>query len=78
VKAEHGYRHSKGFTLQDFHEPIQMTASSRQVVQDNCIRCHESMTHDIRTAAATLSDSNGLADLQCTHCHAAVGHGARR
>ncbi len=78
VKAEHGYRHSKGFTLQDFHEPIQMTASSRQVVNDNCIRCHESMTHTIRTASDTRLAPNGFADLQCTHCHAAVAHGARR
>ena len=50
VKAEHGYRHSKGFTFQDFHEPIQITPGSRDVVIDNCIRCHETMTHDVRLA----------------------------
>src|SRR5262245_38428778 len=40
TKADHGYRHSKGFTFQDFHEPIQIKASSLAVVQDNCVRCH--------------------------------------
>jgi cytochrome c nitrite reductase small subunit len=47
VKAEHGYRHSKGFTLNDFHEPIQITPESKAVVAANCQRCHESISHDI-------------------------------
>lgn len=75
VKAEHGYRHSKGFTFQDFHEPIQMTPGSRQVVNDNCIRCHSDMTHGIRTTAQV---EGRLDDLECVHCHASVAHGARR
>ncbi len=78
VKAEHGYRHSKGFTFQDFHEPIQMTPSSRQVVNDNCVRCHESMTHDIRTLAQLRAGEGGAGALECTHCHAAGAPGARR
>jgi cytochrome c nitrite reductase small subunit len=81
VKAEHGYRHSKGFTLQDFHEPIQMTPSSRQVVEDNCVRCHASMTHAIRLdagAAGAAGAAGGAGTFQCTHCHAAVAHGPRR
>ena len=28
TKAENGYNHSKAFTLQDFHEPIMITARS--------------------------------------------------
>src|SRR5262245_1209061 len=32
TKAEHGLRHSWGFTFQDFHEPIQMKPSSKEVV----------------------------------------------
>ena len=80
VKAEHGYRHSKGFTLQDFHEPIQITKGSRDVVIDNCVRCHEAMTHEIRLAAAghdakTAGVSGGV---DCIHCHASVAHGATR
>ena len=80
VKAEHGYRHSKGFTFQDFHEPIQITRASRDVVIDNCVRCHESMTHDIRNAAANgHEDSAGVSGgVDCIHCHASVAHGATR
>jgi len=80
VKAEHGYRHSKLFTLQNFHEPIQINAPSRAVVIDNCIRCHEAMTHEIRTAARgdqprAAGVSGGL---DCIQCHASVAHGPTR
>lgn len=77
VKAEHGYRHSKGFTFQDFHEPIQMTESSRKVVVDNCVRCHDSMTHEIRTAARG-DDQSLSGGVDCIHCHANVAHGPTR
>src|SRR6187397_1329206 len=40
AKADHGYRHSKAFTLQNFHEPIQITARDKVIVQENCVRCH--------------------------------------
>lgn len=69
VKAEHGYRHSKGFTFQDFHEPIMIKESSRAVVAQNCVRCHEAFVHDITAghSADTAAD--------CLRCHSKVGHG---
>ncbi len=80
LKAEHGYRHSKGFTLNDFHEPIQITQGSRDVVIMNCVRCHESMTHEIRTAAspALPAGHESTGGVDCIHCHAAVAHGQTR
>jgi cytochrome c nitrite reductase small subunit len=73
VKVEHGYRHSKGFTLQDFHEPIQMKESSRAVVNENCIRCHATMVSGI--LSHERQDPGGW---DCLRCHEGVGHGARR
>jgi cytochrome c nitrite reductase small subunit len=70
TKAEHGYRHSKGFTFQDFHEPIQIKESSQAVVAQNCLRCHEAFVRDITAAHA---DPVGAAN--CLGCHAHVGHG---
>jgi cytochrome c nitrite reductase small subunit len=67
VKAENGFWHSKGFTLQDFHEPITMRPVSRGVVEANCLRCHEELTSEIA----------GHGSNDCTRCHATVGHGAR-
>lgn len=82
VKAEHGYRHSKGFTFQDFHEPIQITPSSRAVVVDNCVRCHEAMTHDIRLTVGSASVGSAprstSESLDCLHCHSSTGHGPTR
>ena len=68
VKAEHGYRHSKRFTLQNFHEPIRINQPSREVVIDNCIRCHAAMTRDMRMYGG----------VDCIHCHASVAHGPTR
>ena len=79
VKAEHGYRHSKGFTFQDFHEPIQMKPSSREVVIENCVRCHETMTDEIRFGGGSALAHDGSAgELDCIHCHAKVAHGPGR
>src|SRR4029078_1272604 len=39
TKAEHGYNHSKAFTLQDFHEPIMITARSSRVLQEDWLKC---------------------------------------
>lgn len=79
VKAEHGYRHSKRFTFQNWHEPIRMTASSREVVVENCIRCHEAMTRDIRGTASGRAAHAGISDeIDCIRCHASVAHGPTR
>lgn len=69
TKVEHGYRHSKGFTFQDFHEPIRITEGSHQIVEANCLRCHQTLV------AQTLDGGHGMG---CIRCHAGIGHGARR
>lgn len=66
VKGEHGYRHSKGFTLDDFHEPIQIKPSGRAIVADNCRRCHSAIASDLGP------------DTDCLHCHTRAGHGPLR
>ena len=80
AKAEHGYRHSKGFTFQDFHEPIQITRADRRIVIQNCVRCHAATTHEIRLVAfapdASHADPTGGVD--CVRCHAIVAHGPIR
>jgi cytochrome c nitrite reductase small subunit len=69
VKALDGFKHSAAFTLQNFHEPIRITAVDLGIVQNNCRRCHEALTAEINNA----SHSGLPAD--CTHCHFGVGHG---
>ena len=64
AKADNGYRHSKGFTFQDFHEPIYVKPRGVAILQENCMRCHGDFVH------GTVSGS-------CVHCHRGAGHGAR-
>jgi cytochrome c nitrite reductase small subunit len=72
-KAENGFWHSKGFTLQDFHEPITIKPGNAQVVQDNCLRCHQGVTADV----VHLGSAGDLTNA-CVRCHAGVGHGPTR
>jgi cytochrome c nitrite reductase small subunit len=70
AKAENGYHHSKGFTLEDFHEPIMIKTKNSGILQQNCLRCHESFVHDV------VAGSKGESDVRCVHCHRRAGHGA--
>ncbi len=70
AKAENGYYHSKGFTFQDFHEPIQIKPKNSAILQDNCLRCHGDFVHEI-------VESPGGEKTTCVHCHLEVGHGAK-
>jgi cytochrome c nitrite reductase small subunit len=73
AKADNGYRHSKAFTLQDFHEPIRIIERNGDILQANCIRCHGDFVHELVSGArAPTRDS-----VQCIHCHRNAGHGAR-
>lgn len=69
AKAEHGYWHSKGFTFQDFHEPIRMTAKSEHDLQHSCLHCHADLVHEL------VSVKPAQEELNCIHCHRTVGHG---
>lgn len=72
-KAENGIWHSKGFTFQDFHEPIRIRSHNSQILQHNCIDCHEGVVSEI------LGEEGRVAtEWSCVHCHQNVGHGPVR
>ncbi|MCK6447941.1 MAG: cytochrome c nitrite reductase small subunit [Planctomycetes bacterium] len=73
AKAEHGWRHSKAFTLNDFKEPIRITPEDLDIVRANCVRCHCEMVSGL---APAHRDSDGPVD--CIQCHSAVAHGPLR
>ncbi|MEI6233345.1 MAG: cytochrome c nitrite reductase small subunit [Planctomycetota bacterium] len=68
AKSDNGYRHSKGFTFMDFHEPIQITPRNVEILQENCVRCHSQLTHGM---SGDLGEAN---QMTCIHCHSHVGH----
>lgn len=71
AKAEHGWRHSKAFTLQNFKEPIRITAEDLDIVQANCVRCHEAMVDQMHISPVGEK-------AECVHCHRTVGHSQMR
>ena len=70
AKGENGYHHSRGFTFQDFHEPIMIKAKNAAILQRNCLECHGDLVHDLVGGA-----SGGAGEVECVHCHSGVGHG---
>ncbi len=70
TKAWNGFWHSYYFTLGGFHEPIQITERNRQIAEQSCRTCHETMVHSI-----TVSEANAAAEkVSCIACHRNVGH----
>jgi len=47
TKASNGYHHSERFTLQNFHEPIQIKPASSKVLNNNCVYCHKDYVREI-------------------------------
>ena len=70
TKARNGFNHSKAFTLQDFHEPIQIHARNAAILQQSCLHCHGDFVRDLVAGSTTSADAP-----RCVHCHSEVGHG---
>ena len=69
-KGTNGWNHSKAFTLENFHEPIMINQTNSEILQSNCLRCHEGMVHEI--VAGNKSETSSV---KCVTCHRQVGHG---
>jgi cytochrome c nitrite reductase small subunit len=72
AKADNGWHHSKGFTLENFHEPIMIKERNVKILQENCLVCHGEFVHSIVAGSTTAEDA-----VRCVHCHRHVGHGPR-
>jgi cytochrome c nitrite reductase small subunit len=68
VKGINGWNHSLAFTTGDFPEPIRINEMNRQVAEENCRYCHETMV-----VAITHDDTDS--PIACLRCHVGVGHG---
>jgi len=68
TKADNGFFHSLAFTLENFHEPIQIKPRNARVTQGACLHCHADFIH------STQSVNPNVEDLSCVHCHSSVGH----
>lgn len=69
VKGENGFYHSFIFTF--FTVPVNIRAreKSRDVIRENCMRCHEGMAYYAIHGPDEWSEA-----LSCLQCHRKVGH----
>lgn len=68
AKGLNGWHHSSAFTTGKFHEPIRIKKYNREILLENCLGCHGSLTDSI-----IHQHSNSPTD--CLRCHSRVGHG---
>jgi cytochrome c nitrite reductase small subunit len=70
VKAQSGYHHVTAFVFGHIPDAIRAKESSREVVQENCVRCHLDTIENINEGMAA-------SDRMCFDCHRSVAHGER-
>jgi cytochrome c nitrite reductase small subunit len=70
TKTENGYRHGKLFTTGGFAEPIVVHARGREILEENCVRCHGSLVAELAPHS-----SEKTREVSCVRCHSGVGHG---
>lgn len=75
-KAKDGLRHATIFTLRQEPQVIRIKEAGAEVVQNNCIRCHNDLITDNKMLAKTKSfDHFRTEGRQCWECHREVPHG---
>lgn len=70
VKAESGFRHVTAFTTGHIPDAIRAKELSREVIQENCVRCHSATVETILAGEMSF-------DRYCFDCHRSVAHGER-
>lgn len=70
AKMENGYRHGEKFTTQKFVEPIVVQKRGREILEDNCVRCHGDLVASMHWVGSAGADR-----VSCVRCHGGVGHG---
>lgn len=68
-------RHATLFTLGLEEQVIRITAPSKAVVQDNCVRCHGFVNDQVATKGVTMKNAAHGEGHLCWECHREVPHG---
>lgn len=67
-KGINGWNHSWAFTTGNFPYPIRIRDFNVRIVQQNCVKCHE-------TVVSQIHRSEQGQERLCVSCHGNVGHG---
>ncbi len=74
-KAMDGTRHSFMFTFRLEPQVIHIHDAGTAVVQQNCIRCHSSLTQNVKERFVTLDAQKHGGGKLCWECHRETPHG---
>lgn len=74
-KAKDGLRHASMFALRMEPEVIFILEEGREVVHNNCIRCHSQLLTDPKLASQVANHAHNTQDRVCWECHREVPHG---
>jgi cytochrome c nitrite reductase small subunit len=74
-KAKDGLRHATVFTLRNEPQVIFIKEDGKNVVQNNCIRCHEYLITDDKLNAFNMETHHSRQQRICWDCHRETPHG---
>lgn len=74
-KGKDGLRHSTIFTLRAEPQVIFIKDEGREVVQQNCIRCHSDLLTDSKLMLKTHAMHDERTERKCWDCHRETPHG---
>lgn len=75
TKGQDGMRHAYVFTLRNEPAIIRLNENAERVVQNNCLRCHENVSHQTSVIHRTGSQITDEFGAKCWDCHREVPHG---
>lgn len=74
-KGKDGLRHAAMFTLRKEPQVITIHEAGKEVVQNNCIRCHQKLLEDPKLIGNVEAHIAHREDRICWSCHREVPHG---
>lgn len=75
-KAKDGLYHASVFTSRGEPQVIRMKEAGVEVVQNNCIRCHQDQVTDAKLASYVDDHVQNRTERKCWTCHQEVPHGS--
>ncbi len=74
-KAKDGMRHASMFALRLEPQVIFIHQAGKDVVHDNCVRCHSALLNDPKLVSSVQNHGVHATDRVCWECHREVPHG---
>jgi cytochrome c nitrite reductase small subunit len=74
-KAKDGLRHATIFTLRNEPQVIFIKEDGKEVVHNNCIRCHENVVIDDKLETIVAQHTHNRTNRLCWECHRETPHG---